>query len=147
MVVAPNGFARSRSPEYRLSVPSQASSSAAAAVGDAVGAGGMPAHPDEEWSVVAVVGGPPVLGIRHQLEHVALERFHVELAEFLRVVEVIAHRAGLWRGLLENRQVNLIGPPVLVRQGPMRLRGRRGDSRVFAFAAARRVFRGGRGLF
>jgi hypothetical protein len=34
---------------------------AAATVLDAVGAGGVPAHPDEERPVMAVVGGPPLL--------------------------------------------------------------------------------------
>src|SRR5581483_12481184 len=33
----------------------------APAIGDAVRAGGVPRHPDEERPVVAVVGGPPVL--------------------------------------------------------------------------------------
>ena len=105
---------------------------AAAAVGNPVGACGVPAHPDEQSTVVAVVGRPPVLRSRHQLEHVALECLDVELAEFLGVVEGVAHRVGLWRMLLENGQVHLIRPPVLVPQWSVRLRLGGGDYRVFA---------------
>src|SRR6202035_1078800 len=36
----------------------RAAAATAASVGDAVGAGGMPAHPDEQRSVMAVVGRP-----------------------------------------------------------------------------------------
>ena len=68
---------------------------AAAAVVDAVGAGGVPAHPDEQAAVVAVVGRPPVLRRRHQLGEVALERLDVEaLRTASRVVEVRAQRVG-----------------------------------------------------
>ena len=66
---------------------------AAAAVVDAVGAGGMPAHPDEQAAVVAVVGGPPVLRGGHHRDQVGLERVDVELGELLGVVEV-RRRAG-----------------------------------------------------
>ncbi len=65
--------------------PLGAVGAAAAAVLDAVGAGGVPAHPDEEWSVVPVVGRPPVLRRRHQLEDVALERLDVEALELVGV--------------------------------------------------------------
>src|SRR5205823_3167436 len=43
-----------------------------AAVGDAVGAGRVPRHPDEEWSVVAIIGRPPILRGGHDLEDVPL---------------------------------------------------------------------------
>ena len=109
---------------------------AAPAIMDAVGAGRMPGHPDEERPVVAVVGRPPVLGGRHHLDDVLLERLHVEGLELFGVVEVLAHRIGQGRVLVENAQVHLIRPPVLVRHGPVGL-GRRGrDYGVFAFAAA-----------
>jgi hypothetical protein len=39
--------------------------------------------------------------------------------------------------LVENSQVQLIRPPVPVRPGPGRLRGRAGDCRILAFADAR----------
>ena len=66
----------------------------APAVGDAVRAGGMPRHPDEERPVVAVVGRPPVLRRRHHLDEVLLQRVDVEGLELLGVVEVLAHRIG-----------------------------------------------------
>ena len=70
---------------------------AAAAVVDAVGARGVPAHPDEQAAVVAVVGGPPVLRGGHHRDHVGLERLDVELGELLGVVEVLTERVGLRR--------------------------------------------------
>ena len=113
-----------------------AAAATAPAVGDAVRARGMPAHPDEQRPVVAVVGRPPVLRRRHHLEDVPLQRLDVEGLELLRVVEVLAHRIGPGRVLVENLQVQLIRPPVLVRPRPGRLEGRRGDCWVFAFADA-----------
>ena len=56
----------------------RAVAAAAAAVLDPVGAGGVPAHPDEQRPVVAVVGRPPVLRRRHDLDEVPLERLDVE---------------------------------------------------------------------
>ena len=46
----------------------RAAAATAPAVGDAVGAGGVPRHPDEQRPVVAVVGRPPVLRRRHHVE-------------------------------------------------------------------------------
>ena len=73
----------------------RAAAAAAAAVGDAVRAGGVPRHPDEERPVVAVVGRPPVLRRRHHLDEVPLQRVDVEGLELLGVVEVLAQRVGL----------------------------------------------------
>ncbi len=95
----------------------------------------MPAHPDEERPVVAVVGGPPVLRRGHHLEDVPLQRVDVQGREFLRVVEVLAHRIGLGRVLVENLKVQLIRPPVPVRPGTSGLGRRGGDCGVLAFAA------------
>src|SRR5579883_1504410 len=82
-------------------------------IGDAVGARGMPRHPDEEWPIVAEVGWPPILGRGHQLDEVALERFHVEGLELFCVVEVLVH------------------------PGPSPLRRRRGDGRILTLTGAR----------
>ena len=112
----------------------------AAAVGDAVGAGGMPRHADEERAVVAVVGRPPVLRRRHQLDEVPLQRVEVEGLELFGVVEVLFHRIGQVRVLVEHRQVQLIRPPVLVGPRPSPLGSRRGDCRVLAFADASCLF-------
>ena len=113
-----------------------AAAATAPAVGDAVRAGGVPRHPDEERPVVAVVGRPPVLRRRHHLDDVLLQRVEVEGLELLCVVEVLAHRIGHGRVLVEDLQVQLIRPPVLVRPGPGRLGSRGGDYWVLAFAAA-----------
>src|SRR6185437_11489091 len=73
----------------------------APAVGDAVRAGGMPRHPDEERPVVAVVGRPPLLRRRHYLEYVLLERFDVEGLELILVVETPTHGIGHGRVLAQ----------------------------------------------
>src|SRR5215218_7014574 len=115
----------------------RAAAATAPAIGDAVRASGMPTHSDEEPTVMAVVGRPPVLRRRHHLEDVPLQRVDVEGLELFCVVEVLAHRIGPGRVLVENLQVQLIRPPVLVRPGPGRLLGSRGgDYWVLAFAAA-----------
>ena len=75
---------------------------AAAAVSDAVRARGVPAHPDEERPVVAVVGRPPLLRRRHQLDEVAPERLDVEALERLGVVEVLVQRVGERRVPVQN---------------------------------------------
>src|SRR5205809_104057 len=56
--------------------------------------------------------------------------------EIFRVVEVSAHRIRQGRVLVENREIQLIGPPVLVRPGPRPLGSRGRDHWVLAFAAA-----------
>ena len=70
----------------------RAGARAAATVGDAVRAGAVPRHADEERPVVAVVGRPPVLRIRHQRMEVLHHGIQVEALELLGVVELLAHR-------------------------------------------------------
>ena len=106
----------------------------APAVLDAVGAGGVPAHPDEEGPVVAVVGRPPVLRRGHHVDEVPLEPLEVERADLLGIVEVLTQGVGLRRVLVENLQVQLVRPPVLVRPGASRARRGGGDCRVLAAA-------------
>ena len=53
----------------------------AASVGDAVRSRGMPAHPDEQRPIMAVVGRPPVLRCCHQRDEVALQRLDVQRLE------------------------------------------------------------------
>ena len=112
-----------------------AGAATASAVFDAVGPRGMPAHPDEERPVVAVVGRPPVLRSRHHLEDVPLQRLDVEGRELFRIVVVLAHRIGAGRVLVENLKVQLIRPPVPVRPWSSRRGGRGRDCWVLAFAA------------
>ncbi len=90
---------------------------AAAAVDGAVGARGVPRHPDEERPVVAVVGRPPVLRRRHHLFEVRLHLGQVEGLERLGVIEVLSHRVEMGRALLEDRKGQLVRPPLLVASG------------------------------
>ena len=108
---------------------------AAAAVLDAVGARGVPAEPDEQRAVVAVVRRPPVLRRGHDVVDVLLQRLDVESLERLRVAEVRTHRVALRRVLVQDLEVELVRPPVLVRVRSAGLRGRRIDDRVLALAA------------
>ena len=92
-----------------------AAAGASSAIIDAVGSGGVPGHADEERPIVAEVRRPPVLRVSHQLDQVLLQRLVVEVLEFLRVVELLAHRVGLRRMLVQQFQPQLLRPPVLVR--------------------------------
>ena len=87
-------------------------SGAAAAVVNAVGAGAVPGHPDEEGAVVAKIRRPPVLRIRHERFEVADHGIQVEAPEFLGVIERLAHRIDLGRVAVETLEVQLIRPPV-----------------------------------
>lgn len=102
----------------------------------AVGARGVPAHADEQARIAAVVGRPPVLRRVDDRHHVGLECLDVELRELLRIVEVLAQRIALRRMRVQHRQVDLVGPPVLVGARPVRRRLRRPDGRVLALASA-----------
>ena len=101
-----------------------AAAGAAAAVSHAVGARAVPGHADEERAVVAVVGRPPVLrGRQHRLD-VLLHGVEVERRERLGVVEVRrpagSDSAACWRS---GDEVELLGPPELVRHRPERAQG------------------------
>ena len=114
----------------------RALAAAAAPVGDPVGAGGVPAHADEQRAVVAVVRRPPVLRGAHQLDQVALQRVEVERRELLRVVEALAHRVRQRRVAVQHGEVELVRPPVVVRPRVGHLGGRARDCRVLALADA-----------
>ena len=92
-----------------------ARAAAAAAVGDAIGARRVPGHADHQAAVVAPVGRPPVLAVGHQRLEVLLERLDVELLEFFAIVEVGAQRVGLGVVLVQDVEVQRLGPPVHVR--------------------------------
>ncbi len=65
---------------------------AAAAVGGAIGARGVPRHADEEGPVMAIVCRPPRLAVGHQRGQVILERLIVERLECSGIIEVGAQR-------------------------------------------------------
>ena len=71
-----------------------AGSGAAATVADAVGACAVPSHPDEQPPVMAEVGWPPILRVRHQGVQILDHRIQVEALEFPGVIERLAHRIG-----------------------------------------------------
>ena len=75
---------------------------AAAAVADAVRAGTVPGHANEERAIVAEVRGPPFLRVGHHLAEVLLQCGKVDAIERLRVVEAGVHRIGL-AGVLAER--------------------------------------------
>ena len=89
-------------------------SGAAAAVADAIGAGAMPGHANEQWTVMTEIGRPPVLRIRHQRGEVFLYRGQVETFEGLGVIEIRAHGVGLGGMLGQQIQAQLLRPPVAI---------------------------------
>ena len=63
----------------------------AASVCDAVGACTVPGHANEKGAVVAVVSGPPLLGVRHQMLQVLFDGREVELGKLPGVAEILTH--------------------------------------------------------
>ena len=92
-----------------------APAAAAAAVADAVRAGAVPRHANEQRAVVAEVRRPPVLRVGHQRREIFLHRRQVETLELLGVVEVLAHGIGLGGMLVQEFELQLVRPPVAVR--------------------------------
>ena len=86
----------------------------AATVADAVGAGGVPRHTDEEGAVVPEVGGPPLLRVGHEGGDVGLDRREVEGREGVGVVEPAAERVAPGGVRREHAHVELVRPPVAV---------------------------------
>ena len=74
----------------------------------------MPRHADHQAAVVTPVCGPPLLRAGHQVCQVFLDRSEVELLEFFGVIEIGSQRVGCWGVLVQNVQVELIGPPIAV---------------------------------
>ena len=79
---------------------------------------------------MAEIRWPPVLRVGHQCREIFLQRCVVEAQELLRVVEALAHRIGLGGMLVQEFDLQLVRPPVLVCGG-----GRRGAvvERAFGF--------------
>src|SRR6266542_591230 len=63
----------------------------AAAVADAVRTCAVPRHTNEKWPIVAEVGRPPFLRVRHHGMKVLDHGIQVEALEFFRVIELLAH--------------------------------------------------------
>ena len=94
----------------------------------------MPRHTNEQRPVVAKVGRPPLLRIRHQGMQILDHGIQVESLELFRVIELLAHRIGQRGMLVQDLQVHLIRPPINIRVG-------------FANAVSYRALRFGYGVF
>ena len=88
-----------------------AGAGATAAIGDAVGACGVPSHADHETAVMAPVGRPPGLAVGHELREVVLERFDIKLFEFFPVIERRPHGISLGIVLMQDVQIQRLRPP------------------------------------
>ncbi len=92
-----------------------AGAGAAAAIADAVGARGVPGHADEKGTVMAEIGRPPLLRVRHQCLEVAGQRIQVEALEFGGIFERRGHRVRERGMLVQDLEVDLVRPPASVR--------------------------------
>ena len=91
-----------------------ARSTATTTVAGSIGSCCVPGHSDEEGAVVTVVGWPPILTVRHQGVEVFLQSLIVKVFEGLSIVKVLAHGVGLAVVLVEDVQIEVFWPPVLV---------------------------------
>ena len=89
-----------------------AGAATAPAIGSAVGAGAVPGHAYEQAAVVAPIRWPPLLRVGHQRDQVALEAVVIEVAEGLGIVEPRPQRIGDRAVLMQDRQIELLGPPI-----------------------------------
>ncbi len=105
-----------------------APAAAAAAVTGAVGAGAVPRHANEQASVMTEVRRPPVLRVGHQRREIFLHRRQIEALEFFGVIEVPAHGIGLGGMLVQEFELQLVGPPVAVGGA---VSGRRGGKGIW----------------
>ncbi|GEM_PF-1940518 len=107
---------------------------AAAAVADAVGAGAVPGHADEQAAVVAEVCRPPFLRVGHQGVQILFDRRQIETVEGIGVVEVFIHRIGQGGMLVQRFQAELIRPPILIGGAVLRCGLLAARKRAFAFS-------------
>ena len=64
---------------------------------------------------MAEVRRPPVLRLRHHFTEVILHGCQVEALELFSIVKTLTHRIGFGRMLMQDINVQLVWPPVLVR--------------------------------
>ena len=92
----------------------RARTGSATAIAGAIGACTVPSHANEEWSVMAVIGRPPVLGVGHQLHEIVLQGLQIKFFEFFGIVEIGPHRVAAIRILMKDFQIQLVRPPVTI---------------------------------
>src|SRR5262249_26032180 len=85
-----------------------------APVADAVRTCGVPRHTNEQRAIVAIVGGPPFLRVRHQGTEVLDHGIQVEALEFLCVVKILVHGIGHGRVLAQDSQIEPVRPPLRI---------------------------------
>ena len=101
-------------PAIEWSEPLLACPGTAAAIADAVGAGAVPSHANEQAAVMAEIRRPPILRIGHERMKVFDHSVQVEGLEFLCVVEILTHGVRQRGVLVKGSQIQLIGPPFAV---------------------------------
>ena len=93
---------------------------ATAAIRDPIGTRRMPGHADHQTAVVTPVRWPPFLAICHQCMQVFLERIEIEFFNGFPIVEAFSHRIGFAIVLMQNVEVQGLGPPLHVRHAALR---------------------------
>src|SRR5215469_15788444 len=88
----------------------------AATVADAVRTRSVPRHTNEQRPVVPIIGGPPLLRVRHQGSEVLDHGVQVKGLEFSCVVKILVHRVGQVRVLVQDSQVQPVRPPLRIRR-------------------------------
>ena len=63
---------------------------------------------------MAEIRRPPLLRVRHHCGYIFLQLPVVQLLELLSIVELLAHRVGELRVLVQQIQPQVVGPPVAV---------------------------------
>src|ERR1051326_301476 len=86
-----------------------------AAIKRAVGAGAVPGHANEQWTVMPEIRRPPRLRIGHQRREIFFERRVIETLELLRVIKLLAHRIRLRGMLVQELELQLLRPPIAIR--------------------------------
>ncbi len=94
-----------------------ATAGAAAAIGNAIGAGAVPGHADEERAIVAIIRRPPRLGGGEHRLDILLHGGEIERLELGGVIEIVTKRVGLGGVLAQRLEIELLGPPELVGDG------------------------------
>ena len=88
-------------------------------IGGAVGAGAVPGHTDKQAAIMAPVGRPPILGIGHQGMQILLQCLEIELIEFISIVKSSPQRIGCRRVLMQQIEIELVRPPVVICSPPL----------------------------
>ena len=123
-------------PGIERSKPLVAGPGAAAPVENAICPGAVPSHADEQRTIVAEIGGPPILAIGHQRKQVGLDRCQIQRLERRAIIECRGQRVYASPMLRQHRQVEPVRPPYRVGGGGAAGAGMKW---AFAFGVHRRI--------